>query len=916
MKPNHFFQPKKIALGVSLAVGVASSVAIAQDVDETKEERAMEEVIVTASYRASIERAIEIKRNSSNIVDAISAEDIGKLPDSSIADSLGRISGLTTQRLDGRAAVVTVRGFGENESLTTLNGREQVSIGDSRGVEFDLYPSEIMSGVTVYKTPSANMIGEGIAGVIDLRTVSPLSRSERTIKLNAQYEMNEHEALVPGFEDTGHRATLAYIDQFADDTVGVALAVTTMESPGQEKHFGRHGGPFIIQADGSDWIKGANLKARSSLLERDSVLGVVEFQPNESLKVTLDGLYVDFSDERYVGAVEMGFNGCIEGWLACDYTGLATDGSLVTSAQFPDMPTYIKNNQESRDAELTNLGMNVLWDIDDSWTIELDASRSSVERNLYQFAVFGGAASGDFSGELVSYSLSPNGSAGQFSQTLDYSDPSVAGLGDVMGWGLAGEQSIQKIEDELTAFAANITKRFDSGWIESVEFGGRYREREKTKNVEYYKQDINPAALNANTNVAAIPQQYIMGTVDLNHVGFGNSLVFDQTAILNSGSIYDTTDVTYSWGKINSAFNVSEDVTSFFVQANFNGEVADLPVHGNVGVRYVDTDQGSIGEAFGWSGIAEDLNYSHSYSNVLPSLNVIVDLRDNMALRLGVSKNISRPIMDDMKGRILIEPTSWSGAVDDTDEYGNYWKASGGNYRLESRETTGYDLSFEHYFADEAYYSIAYFYKDITNWNFDSVFIRDVDLSPEALATHAASANIPGFSETATTFYVKENGGEGSLWGMEFSLTLPLDVLNDSLSGFGIQLSHTMVEQDLKDFAGNDYELPGLSDKYSSGTVYYENNGLQVRVSARKRSDYLARTYSTIGLEPNQAFGVGETLIDAQIGYDVSDNLYVFLQAQNLTNEEFHIKFEDSTYATDQLLDYGASYQLGVSYQF
>ncbi|PJF33276.1 MAG: TonB-dependent receptor, partial [Phototrophicales bacterium] len=125
----------------------------------------------------SLIKSQRIKRNAIAIVEAISAEDIGKLPDSSIADSIARLPGIAAQRLDGRASRVTVRGFGENESSTTFNGREQVSIGDNRGVEFDLYPSEIMAGVTVYKTPNATLDAEGIAGNIDLQTIRPLSTS-------------------------------------------------------------------------------------------------------------------------------------------------------------------------------------------------------------------------------------------------------------------------------------------------------------------------------------------------------------------------------------------------------------------------------------------------------------------------------------------------------------------------------------------------------------------------------------------------------------------------------------------------------------------------------------------------------------------------------------------------------------------
>ena len=125
--------------------------------------------------RAGIESAISVKRDSTSIVEAISAEDIGKLPDVSIAESIARLPGLAAQRVAGRAQVISVRGLSPDFSTTLLNGREMVSTGDNRSVEFDQYPSELVSGVTVYKTPDAGLVGQGLSGTMDMQTVRPLS---------------------------------------------------------------------------------------------------------------------------------------------------------------------------------------------------------------------------------------------------------------------------------------------------------------------------------------------------------------------------------------------------------------------------------------------------------------------------------------------------------------------------------------------------------------------------------------------------------------------------------------------------------------------------------------------------------------------------------------------------------------------
>ncbi|MEC8226884.1 MAG: TonB-dependent receptor plug domain-containing protein, partial [Pseudomonadota bacterium] len=301
------FKPSILTLALT-AAGLNSFVAYAAEEDQ-KAKNDNVEVIEVKGFRGSVVESINTKRFTPEVVESISAEDIGKLPDSSIAESIARLPGLTAQRLDGRASRVSVRGFSENESATTFNGREQVSIGDNRGVEFDLYPSEIMSGVTVYKTPSAGIEAEGIAGVIDMQTVKPLSKGEQVIMFNGQYEQTGFDKLNPDGDDQGFRGTFSYIDQFADDTVGVAFAYNTMSSPNQEKRWNAWGYPEFTGEDGNTYsiLGGAKPFVRSSTLERDTAMLVIEAAPTERLNMTFDALYVDFSDEKILRGIEVPF---------------------------------------------------------------------------------------------------------------------------------------------------------------------------------------------------------------------------------------------------------------------------------------------------------------------------------------------------------------------------------------------------------------------------------------------------------------------------------------------------------------------------------------------------------------------------------------------------------------------------------
>ncbi|MGN6229419.1 MAG: TonB-dependent receptor plug domain-containing protein, partial [Dyella sp.] len=197
------------------------------------------QTVVVTGIRGSIESSIKAKQNSDDIIEAVSAEDIGKLPDASIAESLARLPGLATQRLDGRANVISIRGLSPDFAGTTLNGREQATIGENRGVEYDQYPSELISSAAVYKTPDASLIGQGLSGTVDLHTIRPLDLEKRTVVLNLRGEHTTNGKLNPGsgVGDMGHRASFSYIDQFLDHTLGVAVGFAQLDSPIQEKQY-------------------------------------------------------------------------------------------------------------------------------------------------------------------------------------------------------------------------------------------------------------------------------------------------------------------------------------------------------------------------------------------------------------------------------------------------------------------------------------------------------------------------------------------------------------------------------------------------------------------------------------------------------------------------------------------------------
>jgi iron complex outermembrane receptor protein len=937
------FKPNKVALALlSSGLFAVAMPMVVQAADADKDQTAVKqekqtkkkakteddiEVIDVTGFRRSVVDSMNTKRFSSSVVEAISAEDIGKLPDSSIAESIARLPGLTAQRLDGRASRVTIRGFGENESATTFNGREQVSIGDNRGVEFDLYPSEIMSGVTVYKTPNAAIEAEGIAGVIDLQTVKPLKKTEPVMQFNGQFEKTSFDKLNPNGNDKGFRGTFSYLDKFKDDTIGVAFAYSTMKSPNQEKRWNSWGYPSAV-VDGKEFsiLGGAKPFVRSSTLNRDSAMLVVEAQPNDKLHMTFDALYVDFSDEKILRGIEIPF-----AWGQGTVTGTQVDEAtgFITQGQTEGQRVVVRNDFERRDATLNSYGFNTQYDLTDDTTITFDASYSKVEREIWSLESYSGTGRGNDQGiaDTLGYTFNDSNTGATFTHDLDYSDYDLIRLGGPLTWGWSGalndkfgitgtdlENTAQdgfinapQVDDELTQLKLAAAHAIESNHVSEISYGISYRDRDKTKVSEGYFM-----TLNAFPNMLIVPEQYRLGTASLDFIGMGDMIAYDSNALVNDGYYDLTRESLTNPSHATKSWNVNEKVTAAFVQATIDSEIAGYALTGDVGLRYVHTKQESKGSAFNTVDglvVASPTDVSHSYNHLLPSINLSLQLEYDQIVRFGYAKTISRARLDEMNASV---GASYSQTPDDN---GNNWSVYGGNPNLEPKEATGIDLSYEYYFSDEGYFSAAYFWKDLTTWIFDGNYQVSLD-----------GVAIPGTNDIPAnpnaTGSGKVNGGGGILSGYELSIAFPLKEISESLEGFGIIASYTNVNSNITDQNGNDYQLPGLSDHIQNVTVYYEKNGFQFRTSMRKRSNFKGDVYG-LGFDTKQVDILGETIVDAQIGFDFGeagykdwDGLSIFLQGQNLTKEPFTSLQGDNKLQVRDYQDYGSTYLLGFSYKF
>ena len=440
------FKPNLIkAALITGGVAFAQTPVFAQQADVEAADEGNLEVIQVSGIRGSLQRAQAIKMDNTSIVEALSAEDIGKLPDTSIAESIARLPGVTGERRNGRTSGISVRGFNENYVGTSLNGRELLGMGDNRGVEFDLYPTEIISNILVYKTPEAGMTTQNIGGSIDLQTVKPLT-AESTFTINGTFEKNAEESPNPDFDNSGHRVSVNFVDQFADDTIGVALTIASMESPRQEQHF-RGWGYATANADkavdgvevpeGTVVLGGHDSFQRSAMLERDSIAAVVEWAPTDKLNVQLDALYIDFLEDDVRRGLEEGG----AEWGTGAYTITGVENGLVTSGYTDGFHSVIRNDARRQEAELTTIGINAEYQINDSWTLELDYSTGSVEKEITDVESYSGVGRAGIDGRpLSSRSWEMTSTGVMYSDhpttaPVDLTDPNLIRLAGPQAWG-------------------------------------------------------------------------------------------------------------------------------------------------------------------------------------------------------------------------------------------------------------------------------------------------------------------------------------------------------------------------------------------------------------------------------------------------------------------------------------------------
>lgn len=902
-----------------VAAGAQAQVATQAPESEpsaTDETRTLDAVVVTG-IRAGIETSIETKRESTSIVEAISAEDIGKLPDVSIAESIARLPGLTAQRVGGRAQVISVRGLSPDFATTLLNGREMVSTGDNRSVEFDQYPAELMSGVTVYKTPDAALVGQGLSATIDMRTVRPLDFSEPVVAVSGRLQRNSL-GDAANADDDGNRLSASYIGQFADRTIGFSIGYSHTELPIQENQVGlyepwsptnttdrqRNGVP-----EGVYFSDGAKALRRTGEVERDAVMATLQYRPSNDWTSTLDVFHTTADQEDTANQFEVNLSGYNGGFqpVPIMVNPQVNGNGTFTGGGAQNVYPLVRGMYRKREDKIDAFGWANDFNVglarvkaDIGWSRakrdELLLENNTQMRPAPQLdTVSLGYNSNDFSW------LVPG---------LDYSNPEALFLTNTI-YG-SGYGKVPSVEDELKTYtlAAALPAPQSLGWLSGIDVGVNYADREKDKTQPEGNINLGPQG------DIAIASDLQYGLVDLGFAGMGKIPSWNVPAAVARYMTFNPVDnLSYL---IPKAWTVDEKLSTGFVKANIDTEWGSVGVRGNVGVQIQHADQSS--RANFWDSTqpagSEVQPYENgaTYTDYLPSMNLAFLFAHDQTLRVALARQVARPRVDQLRASLEFGVDSSTGIPG----------ASGGNPELDPWRANAFDLSYEKYFGTKAYVAAAYFYKDLrsyiytqTNDNFDfSSFVADYVPGPNEPPT-----------QTTGNFTAPYNGQGGMLQGIELSASIPLDMLWAPLEGFGIIASASFNDSDIEildpesaNSVGSDpISLPGLSDEVYNFTAYYERSGFEARVSQRKRSDFIGEIGNFDG-NRTLRYVVGEDQVDAQVSYTFGEasslaGLTLLFEASNLTNSPYQT-YAGSKDRPLEHIEWGRTYLVGASYKF
>ena len=838
-----------------------------------------DEVIVTG-VRSSLERALDLKKESVSFVDAITAEDVGRLPDRNIAEALQRVSGVTIQRNRGEGDFVSIRGLGPEFVRGTINGRTVVSVTDAfnstlsggatnqsgRETNFDVLPSEIINTLVVSKSESASDVEGGIGGVVDIKTARPLDLGNIYAgSVRGRYSEFADDVDFGGSgvaswvndEGTfGALFTIAYSDRSIRNDIAEGFAYSPDSGFLGDTVYDTNG-DGAGDANNPVFPFSSNLSSFDEQRERITLGATLQWVPDDSSDLTVDFLYTNRDLEHVefqsIFLTQGGFVGENLGAANADgsipFPSLVVDGDNnvvsydVAIAEFPENLTDIQRGED----ENIVVGANYTKDYGD-WGFEADLSYSRADGGLeFRRAVYVPTFNYNASVSISDFiNFQPDAtSAALFSDASNFVTRNV-------------DDNITNNTDE------EFATRFDVSYGERLNFGVRYSNREKIVNRDAIggTPEVTGLSLAQFTTISG-RSDFLDG--EFSGFDHGN-LVFASDAeqlidALEAANAPGARDRNFD--PLNS-YRVQESTFAGFVQLDLDGAVGSIPYVGNVGVRIVNTDQtvggfsqpfeiqtvGVIGEIVFTSPDVQSIMFDDNYTEVLPSLNLRFELQDDLFFRIAASKSLTRAEFQDLAPGLNINATNLT--------------ANAGNPALTPYDSTNLDLGVEYYFADAGVLAGSVFYKGI-----DSFIAETTNQNVDILGT------------TFVTVVQPDNQGTAELFGVELSYQQPFGVIVSALEDFGTVINYTYVDNSAEFSDGQVLPFEGVSDHSFNAAAYYDNGRFDARVAYTYRSEFLLLSNDVFG---QNVFQDDYGQFDVSASYDVTENFNVFATVLNITD--------------------------------
>lgn len=900
---------KKTILAVLIGASLQCSV-YAQENTLTEENTADVEVIQVNGLRGSNLRTLNNKRYSATIVDGISSEELGKFPDQNVAESLQRITGISIDRSGGEGRFITVRGLGPEFNSVLYNGRIMATENSGREFSFDILAAEAISGANAYKSSTSDLISGGIGATVNLTTAKPMDKQGTQAAFSAKgtYDTlaEEYSPQVSGVysysNDTfGALVSLNYVNR----SYRIQEAITDGWINRDFSYISNQNGP----GDYTNIMVPRNVDFRDDSGERERIGGtvVIQARPTEDILLTADLLYSKFTVDSSVMTAANWTHDWVEGYDSA----YVDENNTMLAYSYMDgidgLSSDFVQQAFNRPTETRQVGLNMEWFATDQLQITADVSYSDAVNDA------GGT------GQFVIAGM-PN--ANPRYDYVNGGDYGSIAYDNAMSAGALRSHSLyfngQDVDDKMSQFKLDGKYMLGYDFADVIHFGIYGSNR--TKSRQSYDNGTNGNVFSGygfdvpDEIFHAVDQGgFLSGgtpstwyTFDaFEYAGFLWSESNIQENIIDAGNGYAETIMLrrelggpYARLNRNTIASVTEDVVEAYVRVDINTEVSDMPLSGNLGLRYSTTDI----EASGYSALVTDINpvqgddtllnltmsdtmrllESNDYDYFLPSLNLKLDVTEEQVIRFSASKSIARPTLTRMTPGL----SGYNGRLNASTAYG-------GNPQLLPYESVNFDLAWNWYYDEASYVGVSAFHKRVDN------FISSVTL-PEVILEGNP------YGEFMVTR--ERNAEAANIQGLELALLHTFD------SGFGLQANYTFVDSD-DDFDPNNntetFALEGLSDSYNL-IAFYEKDDIQVRIAYNWRDEYLA---SAVGgySQPEMVEAYGQ--LDFTATYDVNENLSVFVDGTNILDN----KSRRFSIYKERLLNFqetGARFSLGARYTF